>query len=292
MITRSLSRQVFGAALALVWLGGLPVFGLQLHPERALPTDLAVTGRIAGVPAGETRYVRWAELRALPSVIKMKLDGEFVKGEQEVTALWLADVWAALPKAADADALLATCTDGYAAVYRPDFIKTYRPILILEINGQGPDKWPPPGLKFNPGPYVITVSKDIVPAVETYLDVGHKRPWGTDVIEVANYADRFKAAYTGKWAGLSARAEAGRELYINSCTSCHVGPDKMFGGTKSGRFFEALVAHATHNPEFFKKYVRAPKSVMPAAAMEAHPHYTDEQLDAMIAFISAEQKAP
>jgi len=290
MITRSLFRQVFGAALALVWLGTLPLFGLQLHRERALPTDLAVAGRLTGVPAGETRYVRWADLRALPSIFKMKLDGEFVKGEQEVTALWLADVWAALSKEADADVLLATCTDGYAAVYRPEFIKTYRPILVLEINGEGPDKWPPPGLNFNPGPYVITVSKDIVPAVESYLDVGHKKPWGTNVIEVANYAERFKGAYTGNWAGLSARAEAGRELYIHSCTSCHGGPDKMFGGTKSGRVFEVLVAHATHNPEYFKKYVRAPKSVMPLATMQAHPDYTDEQLAAIMAFVVAEKK--
>ena len=67
MITRSLFRQVFGAALASVWLGALPLFGLQLHRERALPTDLAVAGRLTGVPAGETRYVRWADLRALPA---------------------------------------------------------------------------------------------------------------------------------------------------------------------------------------------------------------------------------
>jgi mono/diheme cytochrome c family protein len=290
MLIRTRFRQVFGAAVVIVGLGGVPLFGLQLHRERALPTDLAVTGRLAGVPAGETRFVRWADLRALPAITKLKLDGEFVKGEQEVTALWLADFWAALPKAADADTLLATCTDGYAAVYRPEFIKTYLPILILEINGQGPDKWPPPGLKFNPGPYVITVSKDIVPAVATYLDAGHKKPWGTHVIEVANYADRFKAAYTGNWAGLSVRAEAGREIYINSCTSCHGGPDKMFGGTKSGRVFEVLVAHATHNPEYFKKYVRAPKSVMPLATMQAHPDYTDEQLAAIMAFVVAEKK--
>jgi cytochrome c2 len=290
MFTRSSIRQVLGAALILVGLGGLPLFGLQLHRERALPTDLAVTGRLTGVPAGETRYVRWADLRALPATMKMKLDGEFVKGEQEVTALWLADVWAALPKEANADVLLASCTDGYASVFRPDFIKTYRPILVLEINGQGPDKWPPPGLKFNPGPYVITVSKNIVPAVETYLDVGHKKPWGTNVIEVAHYADRFKGAYAGKWEGLSARAEAGRQLYINSCTSCHAGPERIFGGTKAGRPFEVLAAHATYNAEYFKKYVRAPKSVMPGATMEAHPHYTDEQLAAIIAFISAEKR--
>jgi hypothetical protein len=29
---------------------------------------------------------------------------------------------------------------------------------------------------------------------------------------------------------------------------------------------------------------------MPGATMEAHPHYTDEQLAAIIAFIAAEKK--
>eukprot|EP01031_Cornospumella_fuschlensis_P011791 gene11791-14411_t len=153
----------FFALLALI-VAAAPLPALELHRERALPTDLAVTGKLAGVAAGETRYVRWADLRAMPTT-KLKLDGEFVKGEQEVTALWLADLWAALPRGAGADTLLATCTDGYAAVYRETFIAAYRPIVVLEINGQGPEKWPPPGLKFNPGPYVVTIAKGIVPGV-------------------------------------------------------------------------------------------------------------------------------
>lgn len=278
----------FFACLALVFAAG-PLAALELHRERVLPTDLAVTGKLTGVPAGETRYVRWADLRALPTT-KLKLDGEFVKGEQEVTALWLAEVWAALPRAAGADVLLASCTDGYAAVYRTAFIETYRPIIVLEINGQGPEKWPPPGLKFNPGPYVITVAKEIVPGVATLLDVGHKKPWGTAKIEVANFAERYRDAFTGKWAALSARAEAGREIWINSCASCHHGPGTTFGGTKSDRPFEVLSAHAGYNAAYFKKYVRAPKTAMPGATMEAHPHYTDEQLAELIAFIVAEPK--
>ena len=214
-----------------------------------------------------------------------------MKGEQEVTALWLADLWAALPRTDAADVLLVTCTDGYASVYRPDFIKTYRPILVLEINGEGPEKWPPPGLKFNPGPYVITVAKEIVPAVATLLDAGHKKPWGTAKIEVANFAERYHDAFNGRWAQLSARAQAGREIWINSCASCHRGPGSTFGGTKSDRPFEVLAAHAGYSAEYFKKYVREPKSVMPGAKMEAHPHYSDGQLAEIIAFIVAEPKA-
>jgi mono/diheme cytochrome c family protein len=255
-----------------------------------LSTDLAVTGNVTGVAAGETRYVRWAELRALPST-SFKLTDEFVPGEQEVTALYLDELWAALPCATGADVALVTCRDGYASVYRTDFMKTYRPILVLEINGQGPEKWPPPGLEFNPGPYVITVTKDIVPAVATLLDAGHKRPWGATTIEIANLAERYRDAFTGKWATLSTRAVAGREIWINSCASCHRGPGATFGGTKSDRPFKVLAAHASYNAAYFKKYVRDPKSAMPGATMEAHPHYTDEQLVELIAFITAESKS-
>eukprot|EP01034_Spumella_vulgaris_P006802 gene6802-8675_t len=51
-----------------------------------------------------------------------------------------------------------------------------------------------------------------------------------------------------------------------------------------------LFDHAAYNAAYFKKYVRAPKTAMPGATMEAHPHYTDEQLAELIAFIVAEPR--
>jgi hypothetical protein len=36
--------------------------------------------------------------------------------------------------------------------------------------------------------------------------------------------------------------------------------------------------------------VRNPKAMMAEALMEAHPHYTDAQLDDLIAFITADAK--
>jgi len=205
----------------------------------------------------------WADLRALPTM-KLRLDGEFVKGEQEVTALWLADLWAALPRAEGADTLLATCTDGYAAVYREAFIAAYRPIVVLEINGQGPEKWPPPGLKFNPGPYVITVAKEIVPGVATLLDAGHKKPCG-------HRGDRGRELWRPVTA-MPTRASGPR-----SCRGPRLGA--RFGSTRArvatmdrvqrsvapspNRPFEVLAAHAGYNAACFKKYVRAPKTAMP-----------------------------
>ncbi len=266
---------------------GLRAAKLELHQYRTDATDLAVTGELGEGTAGETRYIRWADLRALPCA-KIVLEDEFVHGRQEVTAVFLNDLWDALPHAASADCLLATCQDGYTSLYTRSFQQEFRPFLVLEINGLGPAKWPPPGLKFNPGPFAITVSASVAPAVATLLDAGHKRPWAVTTLEVTTFSAREHDAFSGKWSDLSTRAIAGREIWINSCASCHRGPGNIFGGTKSDRPFEVLAAHAGYNQEYFRKYVRNPQAMIAGAKMEAHPHYTDAQLDALIAFITAE----
>ena len=121
---------------------------------------------------------------------------------------------------------------------------------MLEINGQGPEQWPPPGLKFNPGPYAISVSAAVVPAVARLLDANHKKPWGVITLEVASFAERFHDAYAGPWGRLGARAAQGREIWVNSCASCHAGPGGIFGGGKSGQAFPTLAALAAGQRPF------------------------------------------
>jgi cytochrome c2 len=274
------------AAVILLCLGAAT--GLQalvLQAERTSPYDLAVTGRLAGPPAGTRLYARWADLRALPTT-ELTLDGEFVEGPQRLTVVFLSDLWKALPVGDGADTLLATCGDGYCATYTSAFIGQYRPFLVLEINGQGPEHWPPPGLAFNPGPFVITVSTRLVPAAATFLDLEHKKPWAVTGIEVANFADRYRGIFSGTWASPPPAADRGRTIWFNSCASCHAGPPGTAGGTKAGRPFPVIAAYAGYDPSFFRKYVRNPRSLVASAKMEAHPHYTDAQLDDLIAFIT------
>jgi cytochrome c2 len=278
--------RTVGYALASLALALAGTAARGLHDTRTSPIDLALTGRLAGVPAGASRYLRWEDLRKMPT-LQVTLDGEFVRGPQTLTVVPLAELWRALPIAHGSDCLLAVCQDGYASVYTTRFILEYRPFLVLAINGQGPEHWPPPGLKFNPGPYVITVSPELAPSVAHYRDVGHKKPWGVVSLEVASYADRFNGVYTGRWANLSARAQAGREIWVNSCASCHQGPAGIFGGSKSGMPFEVVATLAAGDRTFFMRYVRDPKSIVPTAKMEPHPHYTDAELDQLIAFITA-----
>jgi cytochrome c2 len=281
--------KLLHAAALFILAGAGQARALELHAERSSPYDLAVKGALSGVPAGAVRYARWQDLRALPTS-QLTLDGEFVKGTEALTVVFLADLWRALPVAAGTDTLFARCAvDGYAAVYTADFISKYRPFLVLEIDGKGPKDWPPPGLDYNPGPYIITVSAELVPAVAHFLDVEHKKPWSVSSIEVGSFADRFRGITSGKWAALSPEATAGREIWVNSCASCHAGPGATFGGTKADRPFQVIAAYAGFDRPFFMKYVRDPKSLVASAKMEAHPWYTDQQLQDLIAFITAGQ---
>lgn len=279
-------RLLFSLA-AWSLLGGSRLAALDLHPQRLAPTDLAVSGLFRGVDPVDPRYVSWADLAQLPNS-QLELEGEFLPGRQTVTVVYLADLWRALAPDETADGMLATCSDGYLAVYSRDVITRCRPFLILEINGLGPEHWPPEGLKFNPGPYVISVSPQVAPAVAQLVDPGHKKPWGVTGIRLVRLEESFAGIFRGPWLALSGRAVAGRELWINSCASCHSGPAGTTGGTKSDRPFEVLAAHARYNREYFKSYVRHPQALVATAKMEPHPHYTDAQLDALMAFLTAE----
>lgn len=275
----------------LFLLSGMPLLQaapLTLQEAPSSPHDIALAGEIEGIPKGEKRWLKWSELRALPTEEHV-IEGEFVPGPQKVTVAFLSTLLDNLPVKSKTPTVLAYCKDGYLSVFDPAFVARWRPVLVLEINGQGPEAWPPPGLNYNPGPTVITVEERLTPGVNGVLDIEHKRPWGVNEIHVVTADTAFANLYSDKWATLSPRGQAGRELWVNSCMSCHVGPAEKLGGTKSGRPFAVLAAHAQYNAEYFKNYVRAPQKMMPGAKMAAHPHYTDEQLLALIAFITGEQ---
>jgi cytochrome c2 len=283
--------RTLSAALAALGLLAGPgsALALDLHAARSSPFDLEVSGRISGVPAGQARYASWQDIRALPTS-RVTLNGEFTSGDQVLTVVFLDELLRALPADAGADTLLAKCSDGYASVYTRDFIAQYRPFLVLEIDGRGPRDWPPPGLDYNPGPFVITVSSALAPAAAKYRDIDHKKPWGVAAIELANFAERYRGLYTGARANLSAAASDGRDIWINSCACCHPGPAGAFGGTKANRPFQVIAAYAGYDRPFFTQYVRKPKSLVPCAKMEPHPDYSDAELSHLIEFITADPR--
>jgi hypothetical protein len=274
-----------GAGLLVLCLAS-SLRALELRPKRTSPLDLEVKGLVRGLGPGQSGYLSWADIASLPKS-KLKITGEFIPGEQEVTVVYLADLLKALPVDPKADTVLGTCVDGFAAVFPKDFIAHYRPFIVLEIAGKPSSAWPPPGITYNPGPYPITVSARVAPDAASYRDIEHKKPWGIGMIKLVSYAEEFKAVYTGPYAHLSAGAADGREIWINSCLCCHAGPASLFAGVKADRPYEVLVAYALYKPTYFKSYVRNPQDEASCAQMEAHPHYSDAELQHIIDFIVA-----
>ena len=260
---------------------------LEFRSEPSSSLDLAIKGGLAGVPKGATRYLRWSDLATLPKS-KIRITGEFVPGEQEVTVVFLSDLMKALPLAPGVDTAVATCTDGFVTLFKTSFIEHYHPFIVLEIAGKPSSAWPPPGITYNPGPYAITVSARLAPDAGSFLDIEHKKPWGVNALEFVTYSDAFKDYYSEAYAAVSDRAKAGREIWMNSCLCCHSGPVSSFAGTKSGRPYAVVAAYALSAPAYFKRYVRNPQGEVTCAQMDAHPHYTDEELNALIAFIARE----
>ncbi len=259
---------------------------LPLLPGPGGPNDLPISGFLAGAPAGTPLHVTRAALSSLPTT-DVDVAGEFGTKARVATVVVLEDLLKALPLSPGADLVLADCKDGYMGVYPLDFIRRYHPFLILRLDGVGPEGWPPPGLQYNPGPYVAYVSEHLAPGVGAFRDVEHKKPWGVTGLRVTSRAAAFGGFTRGRWADLPAPAAAGREIWIHSCASCHPGPEGVAGGTKAGLPFAVPVAVAGGSAPFFMQYVRSPTSLVPTAKMEPHPHYTDAELGELIAFLTA-----
>jgi len=278
-------------ALAALFATGL--FAAAAHagtlPVREGPGarfDLPISGLLDGLAPGTQGHLDRSDLLALPTAV-IDVTGKFGPQAKEARVLFLSDLVAALPAKPGADVLLASCNDGYLSVYTLDFIRRYRPYLVLQIAGRGPERWPPPGLAFNPAPFAIDASAALAAGVEEYRDIGHKRPWGVISVRLSSMEESFGAFFQGRWASPTPAAAAGREIWINSCASCHPGPPGATGGTKSGRPMEIVQAIAGANRAFFMQYVRKPTSLDPAAKMEPHPWYSDAEFDQLIAFLTA-----
>lgn len=250
-------------------LPGLLASLLPWHAARQSALDLEILDR-------PPRYVAWADLyRDLPRRA-LTLRGEFGSDPVPVEAALLADVQRGLNENR-ADVVIARCSDGYLSVFSRTFIARYRPVLVLTLNGLPPAQWPPPGMKNNPGPFLITVAEELAPGVGRLPDISHKEPWSVVSLEFGREEALFAA--------LAPAEPAARRLWINSCASCHAGPPGVPGGARSGVAFATLQADARQRPDFVRRYVQAPRSVNPAARMEPQPDDTGPALGALIEFL-------
>ncbi|MEM9025503.1 MAG: c-type cytochrome [Verrucomicrobiota bacterium] len=229
----------------------------------------------------EEASLSYDRIAALPSQTFAFDDGAYFKG-QEVTAVMMEDLWKAVDPERQTDTITAYCTDKYFSVYPRAFVQTYQPFVIIKVDGKVPSEWT--GALKNASPYFISFKND--DSKPPYKYQRNKRPWGVVSVTFGKYDEMFSAFYSGVYEDLTGPAVEGREIWVNSCASCHQAAGNGIGGHRAVRPWEVLAVHASVNVDYFKNYVLDPKSVNPVAEMEAYPEYSDAQLDTIIAFLT------
>jgi len=107
--------------------------------KRNSPSDLEITGMVAGVPPGTSRYVSYETLLTLPQVtVAVTGDDNFNEIPREkilVTGIYLDVLAKYLGAQPSSDLVSALCSDGYRSIYSHDYVLSHRPIFALMIDG-------------------------------------------------------------------------------------------------------------------------------------------------------------
>src|SRR3954467_9272695 len=98
----------------------------MVHGERTSPGDLELGGDLAGVPAGESRYVRYEDLLRMPQETYTVTDDSNFHGKTEITGVALSTLAEALGKSADM--IVAICYDRYRTHYSRDYVAAHHPL--------------------------------------------------------------------------------------------------------------------------------------------------------------------
>jgi len=269
------------ASLALI---GLPEADSTsiLHTQRSSPGDLEVGGELGGVSPGSTRYVRYEDLLRLPQESAEVSDDTNFKGKTEIAGVALTTLARLLGNAPDDALIVAICYDQYRTNYPRDYLAAHHPILVLRINGQLREHWPPSEYGGTMGPYLIS-HPSFKPAFKVLSHEDEPQiPFGVTRIEVRRESVVFGAIRPpGDWPAGSA-VDQGFAIARQDCFRCHnMGAE---GGTMAGRSWVKLGTVARDDSKRFKQTIHDPKSVSPKAEMPAHSDYDEATLDALTAY--------
>jgi mono/diheme cytochrome c family protein len=267
---------------------------LKLATERGSPLDLEVTGDLAAMEPGSTRYVTREQLLAMPqSIFTVTGDANFA-GPTQIAGVTLSELARQLASAPDSDLIVAICVDQYHAYYTRAYVTAHHPVLVLRINGKDPAEWPKDaeGHGADMGPFLIT-HPDFKSASRILAQPEDPQiPWG-----VAKIAFRDEKVVFGAIAPRGPHApdpavQQGYAIAKQNCFRCHnLGAE---GGGKAGRTWLILSAWANSAPDAFAAYVKDPKSKNPSSQMPANPQYDEPTLNSITSyfqtFIPEDQK--
>ena len=256
---------------------------LELHSARLSPTDLEVSGELAGLPAGATRYVTRDDLLALPQVTYTVSDDTNFAGPTRVSGVPIEDLMHHLGAVPACNLVIAISDDEYRGHYPRAYLAQHHPLLVLDVNGKAPSGGPKDshGHGSDMGPYMIshpnfTSSFEILGNAEE-----PQIPWGAcgsslvtrkPSLAQSRRADRMPTIRGGR----------GYRIALQNCFRCHnSGAD---GGQKSKVTWAVLSALATSSPGFFASYVRDPHARNPKAQMPANPSYDESTTAALTSY--------
>ena len=270
--------------VAMAALAAPPVSALHsvLRVQRSSPGDLEVGGELAGVRPGSTRYIRYEDLLQMPQEHSTVTDDSNFRGNTEIEGVAL-ETLARLLGQAPADALIvAICYDQYRTNYPRDYMAAHHPVLVLRIDGQLRNHWPPSENGGPLGPYLIS-HPFFKPAFKILSHEDEPQiPYGVTRIEVHRESVVFGAIRpSGKWPPDS-QVGQGYMIARQDCFRCHNMSSE--GGTMAGSSWLRLAALANNDGKKFRQTIRNPASVTPGAKMPAQPGYDDATLDALTAY--------
>jgi mono/diheme cytochrome c family protein len=255
-----------------------------LHEKRQLPTDLEVGGALADLPPEATRYVSREELLAMPQASFTVADDTNFAGPAKIRGVKLEDLARALGAASTSDMVIAICDDGYLANYPRAYLEAHHPVLVLEVNGEPPPRWPKAAEDHTSdmGPYMISNPK----FTSSFKILSHvdeaQIPWGVVRLEFREEKKVFDAIAPRGPQAQDRGVQDGLHIAEQNCFRCHNAGRE--GGKKSGRSWGSLGALAATSPKVFAAYIRAPQAKNPQAQMPGNPQYDDATLAALTAY--------
>jgi mono/diheme cytochrome c family protein len=259
----------------------------KAHTQRLAATDLEISGDLEGFPAKATRYLTREDLLTLPQTTYTVIDDSNFTGPTEISGVLLEDLVHALAGAPDADLVIAICDDQYHAHYPRPYLAGHRPLLVLKVNGQPPERWPKDaeGHGQNMGPYMIS-HREFTPSFKILAHQDEPQiPWGVVRLEFRNEKTVLGAIVPHGPNSTDSAIQAGYRIAQQNCFRCHNTRDE--GGKKAHHPWLVLSAWATADPGHFAAYVRNPQSENPLAQMSPNPAYDDATLQALTAYFQA-----
>lgn len=261
-----------------------PVLIARAHTKRLSPTDLEISGDIAGLPPGSTRFLAREDLLALAQVTYTVMDDPNFTRPTEISGVLLEDLARSLAGTPDADLVIAICDDQYRAHYPRAYLAAHQPLLVLKVNGQPPEHWPKDaeGHGQSMGPYMIS-HREFTPGFTVFAHQDELQiPWGVVRLEFRSEKTVFGAIAPHGPAAADSSVQAGYRIAQQNCFRCHDQGGE--GGLKARHPWLVLSAWATASPEHFAAYVRNPRAKTPYAQMPPNPVYDDATLQALIAY--------